>query len=525
MKKYSFILWAALTMTGVFTACTDNDTPMIEQVETKTVTIHATIDEAIGSRVALEDDVTNKVVNVTWKQNDAFKINVNGTDYIFKYTADNKFECDATDFPETFESAGTVTATYPAAPIVYTSQKGTLAGAESFLTMTATLYVTAGQSTENLALNFKHQSSIVKLTLKNDDFKGKSVTWVTLKNGDDAVATATQTFTGAADGSIQAYFVVEPQAMASTSILAVCEGSNYTVALTDNTLEAGKLYNVEKTMEKVTALMGTKTAAKAVKGDYAMADGSFISKDATLTDEQQANVRGIVFWTTADKNPATDAVTPASLRDDKIMNADFPNCTHGLILAIKNMGSQIRWQEVKTSVADYQINVFAADNKSDYKSIASGRGATDPGNYILGYQNTKLLKAYNASLTSGDPRRIVAHVDGLDAFALRNPAPAKTTGWFIPSIKELTLICGKDMDDVLNASSHYGTETVQLMNEILGKLPYTVGANKLSTSPGYHWSSTEYSEYVQAMFMGMNGEQKGQMYKGNQFNVRPVCAF
>lgn len=49
MKKYSFILWAVMTVMGLFTACTDNDSPMTEQTISKTVSIHATIDGDFGS--------------------------------------------------------------------------------------------------------------------------------------------------------------------------------------------------------------------------------------------------------------------------------------------------------------------------------------------------------------------------------------------------------------------------------------------------------------------------------------------
>ena len=132
MKKCFYILWAALTMAGVFTACTNEDSPMTEQNELKIVTIRATIDGDLGSRVALTDDAKNRVVKVEWAAGDAFKINVNGTDYIFTYTEDDKFECTDASFPETFDEAGTVTATYPAtAPTACTSQSGTLDGAAS----------------------------------------------------------------------------------------------------------------------------------------------------------------------------------------------------------------------------------------------------------------------------------------------------------------------------------------------------------------------------------------------------------
>lgn len=161
MKKYSFVLWVVLAMMGLFTACTDNDSPMTEKTEAKTMTIRATIDGDLGSRVTLEDDVTKRVVKVDWKKGDDFNMNVNGTDYTFTYTDNKKFECSAPNFPATFTEGGFVTATYPATtPMVYSAQAGTLEGAASLLTMTAKLYVNANQSTENLDLKFKHTSSI-----------------------------------------------------------------------------------------------------------------------------------------------------------------------------------------------------------------------------------------------------------------------------------------------------------------------------------------------------------------------------
>ena len=255
MKNYISILCVALTMMGVFTACTNEDSLMTEQTVAKTATIRATIDGDLGSRVALTDDAEKQVVKVDWAKGDAFKINVNGQNYTFTYnTATKKFECSDVNFPEYFNSDATITATYPATtPTEYVNQPGTLEGAAALLTMTATLDVEANQSTKNLALNFKHNNSIVKLTLRNDDFKGKDVTWVTLKSGNTVVATATNTFTGdATTGSIVAYFAVVPQAMSNISILATSDDDDdYTAKLTNKTLQAGKLYNVSKKLEFV----------------------------------------------------------------------------------------------------------------------------------------------------------------------------------------------------------------------------------------------------------------------------------
>lgn len=251
MKKYILILCTALTMMGVLSACTDVDTPMTEQNETKVTTIIATIEGDMNSRVTLTDDEANHVLKVDWKTGDDFKINVNGNDYTFSYTGSDAFECTDPNFPEAFTAAGTVTATYPAtAPTAYDEQPGILEGAADFITMTATLDVEARQSTSNLELKFKHNTAVVKLNLSNEDFAGKSVTSIGLKAGGTPVITASEALTGDADGSVTAYLVIPSASFAMTGITihATCNGNSYSASLSDKTLQAGKLYNVNKQM-------------------------------------------------------------------------------------------------------------------------------------------------------------------------------------------------------------------------------------------------------------------------------------
>lgn len=251
MKKYILILSAALTLMYGFAACTEIEATMTEQNETKVATIMATIESDMASRVALTDDETNRVLKVAWKTGDDFKINVNGNDYTFSYTGSDAFECTDPNFPEAFTAAGTVTATYPAtAPTAYDEQPGILEGAADFITMTATLDVEARQSTSNLELKFKHNTAVVKLNLSNEDFAGKSVTSIGLKAGGTPVVTASEALTGDADGSVTAYLVIPSASFAMTGITihATCNGNSYSASLSDKTLQAGKLYNVNKQM-------------------------------------------------------------------------------------------------------------------------------------------------------------------------------------------------------------------------------------------------------------------------------------
>lgn len=336
----------------------------------------------------------------------------------------------------------------------------------------------------------------------------------------------------AEDTSVKGYLMLTPYYIKANQSVTfhveatATDGATYksediTVSTKGYLFEAGQCKTLKRTLTKVVPIMGDKTATQAVKGDYAMADGTFISKDATLTDEQKANVRGIVFWTTANMNPNPNAQTPARLVDDAIMVKDFPKCNHGLIVSLKDVG-QTMWQDYPTEIAYWQSSdAFNADDKSDYKSIASYVDEDAPINYILGYQNTKILKAYNASLASGSDNTVLP-VSLLETFSTDNPAPANTTGWFIPSVKELTLLYGVDADDVYGSNTYAeGSVTKTLINGILSS--WSSDANVLVD---FYWSSSAFEDETLAFGVVFSDYDVFPFDKNaNGIYVRAVCAY
>lgn len=275
------------------------------------------------------------------------------------------------------------------------------------------------------------------------------------------------------------------------------------------------------------------------KGDVAMRNGLFVSDDNLdmFDDALKAQAAGVVFWTTADTDLTdTDRLTPATLTYDVIMNTDFPKCTHGLIVALKDFSQKMQWQNVFAyPVIDYQNNIFEAADKSNYKPIISKSSLTDAdegyANYILGYQNTKLLKAYNRYCTDNDyTDYIVWPVYYLTDFEKDNPAPFYTTGWFIPSPKELSLLCGGDEDNVINGA--YTLVTSRDINVVLNKLlseKVSIDLLEITYDNGYYWSSMEYKDvgdWDRAIGINLNCHSfYGWSKTLNEFYVRAVCAF
>lgn len=282
------------------------------------------------------------------------------------------------------------------------------------------------------------------------------------------------------------------------------------------------------------------TADNVKKGDYIYKDGTIsdgglrqIYSDGTMvceaTKPQPRTIKnnpvvGIVFWTPSETTTESRQ-TPASLTDDKIMAADHPECTHGLAVALED----ISYEEI-SGVSNYEFikdfqksKNFTHERKSNFVSIASGKGATDNINKIYGYQNTIVLRAYNEYCTKNNRKNFIAqNAVGLEEFAANHPAPSHSTGWFIPSLKELHLLCYMDVDDIYS-DKLYKPARVATRDVVNSSL---LAANGTPFIEGYYRSSSEYAEdclYVYIVYFSYGSAF--QNLKWYSQALKAVCAF
>lgn len=207
----------------------------------------------------------------------------------------------------------------------------------------------------------------------------------------------------------------------------------------------------------------TVRAAKTAIGDYLYSDGSFSS----VLDSEKTVV-GIVFWA---GNPG---------KDDRLLREEHPQCTNGLAVSVKEIktGWQTNWGTASTSVADW-----VSSNLSGYESIGSGTTIDANMNRHLGYNNTRAIQLYN----EGNPGVEVDAVSAIKAFEKDNPAPESSSGWYLPSIKEVSLMCGGKYEGNIWDIDH---PMVTIRNIIASRLASVPEAVPLNESSGY-WSSTE----------------------------------
>ena len=280
-------------------------------------------------------------------------------------------------------------------------------------------------------------------------------------------------------------YIVNPQASATPTISGSFDGGSLEFTITPSELYKGYFKRF-----KVNGAPETRVSYTIQRGDFLLTDGNLLPRDATLTEEQKAKVAGIVFWTPAETE-TEGRITPARLSDDKIRSMDFPHCTHGLAISTKRPVSA-PWQNDHNNwtADDFVLNFQNSDNfsradKSDFRPIAPLNKAEDDLNRVLGYQNTQILLAYNDWHRASGKGTLVGIADKLREFAAANPAPEGSTGWYIPSAKELYMFVNKDLDNIYKLQN--GLETSDILNSSYS----TLGIYPPLEFFYYLWSSTE----------------------------------
>jgi hypothetical protein len=257
--------------------------------------------------------------------------------------------------------------------------------------------------------------------------------------------------------------------------------------------------------------------------------GGDLKESISLSDEQKEELRGIVYY--------QGDVTA----DDLALENDYPECTHGLIVALSNAGSECYWQSTPEWV--YDTFQKTSDTYSGYKEVSvtlyEDYFPTDYSgiyNAKLGYNNTVVLRAYNESkISSSESNKIVIPVANIDA--LTNKAPAGSSGWYFPSPLELALLSTNRTTEVKFLISIEGSEVRTQLNKIFDKLSaLDIIVSEISENNQY-WSSLEvymaYWGWATASYVRMYNDSfiwnyeltKTGDYSSSPCMTRAICAY
>lgn len=230
-------------------------------------------------------------------------------------------------------------------------------------------------------------------------------------------------------------------------------------------------------------------------GDFFMKDGSLVSKDKTLTEQQKADCIGIVFYAGYHADDGSDYSTTGI--GQKIC------CAYVMALTDVNEGSgdQLKW-EYRATDGKYDQQVGASSDVLDWN----------------GYSNTQAIKTY-ATTNSGwamtdfpaaNACLLYGTANSLYDWQKKYTAPARSSGWFLPSAWQLVYL--HDNFSALSAS-------IQALNSNSNNSHV-----KWLDTNLFYWSSSEYS---------ISSDRAGSVILNNgvwdikysEFSVRAILAF
>ena len=353
-------------------------------------------------------------------------------------------------------------------------------------------------SNKKLSFPMQHQMALVVIDLPRTkytltDASGNSLPDYIL----DAPDTKFNVFTPCRMGDGTYRYLINPAATGSQSTTLSGSYTNATPATAEWELTANVPASQYKKYVVDNATVNTKSHQLQV-GDFFMKDGTLLSKTEELSDEEKAACIGIVYWVGDPTKPLRNR-TESNLQGDKTLAKEHPGCMHGLVVSLGE--ESCAWQASQTSVQDW----LNSNRSGDFLSVQSGSGASDPLNNIQGYNNTKAIEAFNESSdNSGNQVYVVQKV--VD-YRTKVPAPAASSGWYVPSGKELTLLCGTDVDNIYTNKSG-GIDNRDLINR---RLKLISSATTLLSSSSLYWSSTETSYY--AIYVDFGNGNVGYYYK------------
>lgn len=204
-------------------------------------------------------------------------------------------------------------------------------------------------------------------------------------------------------------------------------------------------------------------------GDYYYSDGTWSSE---LNGNKQ--VIGVVFW-----------VGDPSFNDNAL-KSEHPDCKHGLVIALNETES--KWQE-DWNLFGSSIDSWITSN-TDYAGIATGTNMGDPLNTIIGYNNTCGIEAFHTD-PSNDAWPVLV-MQYIMNYREEHPAPETSSDWYLPSIKELSLlITGIYDNNIYNIGNN--TSNRPFINERLSSIQE---ASLISESKMYHSSSENLWSYT-----------------------------
>ena len=250
-------------------------------------------------------------------------------------------------------------------------------------------------------------------------------------------------------------------------------------------------------------------------GDYYMQDGSILPGDEDVKpfrDELRKSCLGVVFW--VGEIEWQHWTQTGTLAGDRLLMRDHPECVHGMVVAMRDTPQREKWATGKGTTehiykwAQKSFNEFTSGEQADWEEIL-------PSEIYFSYCRTRLMPLYGSRHSD----TTFPALDAIATYAATYPAPAGSSGWFLPGRHELATLFFGGPDSYAKESSTYYYNNLQMLNKIKPQIDKASG-DELT---GAYWSSKEFKEIV--WYVDLNIPDYGVKPKTDTYKVRAVLAF
>ena len=249
-------------------------------------------------------------------------------------------------------------------------------------------------------------------------------------------------------------------------------------------------------------------------GDYYMQDGSILPGDEDVKpfrDELQKSCLGVVFW--VGEIEGIHWTQTGSKEGDRLLMRDHPECVHGMVVAMDDTSSQeMKWATGKGATehiyqwAKKSFNEFTSGEQADWEEILAS-------DIYFGYCSSRLMPLYGSRHSD----TTFPALDAIADYAATYPAPAGSSGWFLPGSYELATLC---FGVPTNFAGDY-TQLNMLKKTINPQIDKAVGDKLI----GKYWSGNEWGSLDKVWHVDVTTPDYGVKLKTNTYKVRAVLAF
>ena len=252
------------------------------------------------------------------------------------------------------------------------------------------------------------------------------------------------------------------------------------------------------------------------EGDFYMRDGTILPKNAfssgTLPTDVQEDCLGVVFW--VGEIEGMHWTQTGNIQGDHLLMRHHPECVHGMAVALRDASpTPVVWatgEGASERLYDWAkgFGGFTPTEQADWEAIK----VSNPG---YGYNSSRLMALYG----SWHDGTTFPALDAIATYAAAHPAPAGSSGWFLPSQCELATLFFGAPKNFGSSTSPYYYEQLRMLKEINPRIDKAAG----NTLAGRYWSS--YATDYKVWYVDVDTPDYSMEPPTDTYKVRAVLAF